>query len=61
MTEIDMQTLATRIRQSLGCSKDLAEDYAKGISNPPEIIHGMVVVRDTEGRIIARVPASVLG
>jgi hypothetical protein len=61
MTEIDIQTLATRIRQSLGCSKDLAEDYAKGISNPPEIIHGMAVVRDTEGRIIARVPASVLG
>lgn len=61
MTEIDIQTLATRIRQSLGCSKDLAEDYAKGISNPPEIIHEMIVVRDTEGRIIARVPASVLG
>ena len=61
MTEMDIPTLATRIRQSLGCSKDLAEDYAKGISNPPEIIHGMIVVRDTEGRIIARVPASVLG
>jgi hypothetical protein len=39
----------------------LAEDYAKGISNPPEIIHGKIVVRDPEGRIMARVPDSVLG
>ena len=61
MTSPDLQTLATRIRQSLGCSKDLAEDYAKGISNPPEIIHGKIVVRDPEGRIMARVPDSVLG
>ena len=60
MTDTDIQSLATRIRQSLGCSKDLAEDYAKGISNPPEIVHDKIVVRDTEGRIIARVPASVL-
>ena len=60
MTGPDIQSLATRIRQSLGCSKDLAEDYAKGISSPPEIIHGKIVVRDTEGRIIARVPAGVL-
>jgi hypothetical protein len=44
----------------LGCSKDLAEDYAKGISDPPEIIHGKIVVRDPEGRIMARVPDSVL-
>jgi hypothetical protein len=35
MTDIDLETLAVRIRQSLGCSKDLAADYAKGISNPP--------------------------
>ena len=60
MIDIDLQTLATRIRQSLGCGKDLAEDYAQGISDPPEIIHGMILVRDPEGRIIARVPDSVL-
>ncbi|MEZ5387738.1 MAG: hypothetical protein R3F13_19695 [Prosthecobacter sp.] len=60
MTDIDLETLAVRIRQSLGCSKDLAADYAKGISNPPEIIHGKIVVRDLEGRIMARVPESVL-
>ena len=60
MTDIDPETLAVRIRQSLGCSKDLAADYVKGISNPPEIIHGKIVVRDPEGRIVARVPESVL-
>ncbi len=60
MTDIDLETLATRIRQSLGCSKDLAADYARGISDPPEIIHGKIVVRDPEGRIMARVPESVL-
>ena len=60
MTDFDPETLAVRIRQSLGCSKDLAADYVKGISNPPEIIHGKIVVRDPEGRIVARVPESVL-
>lgn len=60
MTGIDLETLATRIRQSLGCSKDLAVDYAKGIGNPPEIIHGKILVRDADGRIVARVPDSVL-
>ena len=60
MTDIDLETLAVRIRQSLGCSKDLAADYARGISDPPEIIHGKIVVRDPEGRIMARVPESVL-
>jgi hypothetical protein len=61
MTDTDLQTLAARIRQSLSCSKDLAEDYAKGIGDPPEVIHGKVVVRDEDKRIIARVPVSVLG
>ncbi len=61
MNAPDLQTLATRIRQALGCSRELAEDYARGIADPPEIIHGKVVVRDAEGRIAARVPDSVLG
>jgi hypothetical protein len=39
----------------------LAEDYAEGISDPPEIIHGKIVVRDADNRIIARVSDSVLG
>lgn len=60
MTLIDPETLATRIRQSPGCSKDLAVDYAKGIGDPPEIIHGKILVRDADGRIVARVPDSVL-
>ena len=60
MTDIDPQTLATRIRQSLGCSKELAVDYASGIGDPPEIIHGKILVRDADGRIVARVPDSVL-
>lgn len=61
MNENDIQALTARIRQSLSCSKDLAEDYARGIGNPPEVIHGKVVVRDEDGRIIARVPESILG
>ena len=61
MTDSELQALAARIRQSLGCSKDLAEDYARGISDPPEIIHGKIVVRDADKRIIARVAESVLG
>lgn len=61
MTDPALQELAIRIRRSLSCSKDLAEDYAKGISDPPEVIHGKVVVRDADKRIIARVPAEVLG
>lgn len=60
MTDIDHQALATRIRQTLGCGKELAEDYARGISDPPEIVHGKVLVRNPEGHIIARVPDSVL-
>ena len=61
MTDTDHLTqLATRIRQTLGCGKDLAEDYAKGIGDPPEIIHDRVLVRNSEGHIIARVPKIVL-
>ncbi len=60
MIDTDIQTLATRIRQALGCGKDLAEDYARGIGDPPEIIHGKILVRDPDGRIIARVPESVI-
>jgi hypothetical protein len=60
MTDFAPESLAIRIRQSLGCSKELAADYVKGISDPPEIIHGKVIVRDPEGRIVARVPESVL-
>lgn len=60
MTDTDIQALAVRIRQSLGCGKDLAEDYARGISDPPEIVHDRILVRDADGRIIARVPETVL-
>lgn len=60
MTDTDIEALATRIRQTLGCGKELADDYAQGIGDPPEIIHGRVLVRNSEGRIIARVPETVL-
>ena len=60
MTDTDIQALAIRIRQTLGCGKDLAEDYARGISDPPEIVHDRILVRDADGRIIARVPETVL-
>ncbi len=61
MTHIDIPAVAARIRQTMGYGKDLAEDYARGISSPPEIVHDRVLVRNEDGRIIARVPVSVLG
>lgn len=60
MTDEERQNIAKRIRQILGYGKDLAEDYAQGIGDPPEIIHGRVLVRDSEGHIIARMPEEVL-
>lgn len=60
MTESDHDALVTRIRNALGCGKDLAEDYAKAIEKRPEVELGKVLVRDEAGRIIARVPESVL-
>ena len=60
MTEPEFAALVNRIRNALGCGKDLAGDYAAAIGDSPEIQNGNVVIRDESGRIIARVPESVL-
>ena len=52
--------LVSRIRNALGCSKDLATEYAAAIGGAPEIAHGKILLRNEEGRIIAYVPESVL-
>lgn len=49
-----------RIQKILGCSKDLAGDYATAIGDSPEIQNGEVVVRDDRGRVIAHLPENVL-
>ena len=38
---------------------ELALDYAKGLGETPEVVHGKMLVRNDEGRIIARVPVEV--
>jgi hypothetical protein len=60
MTEAENDSLVTRIRNALGCGKDLAGDYAKAIGDAPEVAHGKINVRDSFGRIIAHVPITVL-
>lgn len=60
MTEHELTTRVTRICQLLGCSRDLAIDYVRGIGESPEIVHGKVLIRNAEGRIIARVSESIL-
>ena len=59
MTESEFAVLVQRIRDSLGCGKDLAKDYALAIGENPEVAHGKIVVRDSDRRIIAYVPQSV--
>ena len=59
MTDTELEALATRIRNTLGCSKELAREYATGIGETPEVSHGKIIVRDQDRRIIAYVPASV--
>ena len=53
--------LVTRIRNELGCSKELAADYASDIGDTPEIDHQQVLIRNADRRIIARLPVNVLG
>jgi hypothetical protein len=60
MTESEREAIANGIRNALGCGKDLAEDYAAAIADPPEIELGQIVIRNESGRIVARVPESVL-
>jgi hypothetical protein len=60
MTAFTNPDLVSRIRNALGCSKDLAEEYAATIGETPEIVHGKILLRNEDGRIIAYVPESVL-
>jgi hypothetical protein len=60
MTEPDLTALVKRIQNILGCSKELAGVYAAGIGETPVIEHGKIIIRNEEGHIIMRVPASVL-
>jgi hypothetical protein len=60
MTEAALDNLTTRIRNSLGCSKELAQQYARDMGDKPEIQNGQILVRNEDRRIIARLPASVL-
>ncbi len=60
MNEDDFAALVTRIRNSLGCSRDLAVEYAKTIGSSPEIVHGKILVRNENARVIAYIPESVL-
>lgn len=60
MTELEFTTLVSRIRNALGCSKDMATEYAAAIGEKPEISHGKILLRNEDHRIIACVPVSVL-
>ncbi len=60
MTEAAFDDLVRRIRNSIDCSKELAADYAKKIGDSPEIQNGLILVRNEDKRIIARIPERVL-
>jgi hypothetical protein len=60
MSEIDATTVAARIQQAVGCSKEMAAEYSRAMGQNPEVVRGKVVVRNAENRIIAYIPASVL-
>lgn len=53
--------IVTRIRNALGCSKDMATEYASAIGEKPEVAHGKIMVQNEDGRIIAYLPVTVLG
>jgi hypothetical protein len=60
MTPQAFESLVTNIRSHLGCSEELAAEYAKDIGDTPEIESGQILNRNQDGRIIATFPASVL-
>ena len=60
MTDADRTLLAQNIRSILACGKVLSDDYAAAVGDTPEIITGNIVIRNEEGRIVARIPESVL-
>jgi hypothetical protein len=60
MTDTEIDAIAARIQNALGCSKGMAIDYAKTIGANPEVAHGKIAVRNEDNRIIAYVPATVM-
>ena len=60
MTETEFAEFVTRIRNALGCSKELASDYATAIGDNPEVANGKILVRAEGGRVVAYVPESAL-
>ncbi len=60
MTETEFNARVARLCQALGCGKELARDYVRAIGDEPVVEHGKIIVRDPAGKIIARVPASVI-
>ena len=60
MTESEIDALARRIRRAIDCGPDLAHDYAVAMGDSPEIVGGQIVVRNESGRIVVRVPMTVL-
>lgn len=60
MTEIDFATIVSRVRKALGCSRDMAAEYAAAIGENPEVVHGKIMLRNEDRRIIACIPVSVL-
>lgn len=60
MTESEFQTRVARLCQVMACGRDLATDYVRGMGDNPVVEHGKIIVRDEDGHIIARVPASIL-
>jgi hypothetical protein len=59
-TQSASNAFVIRIQKIVGCSKDLAGDYAAAIGDTPEIQNGEVVVRDERGRVIAHLPQAVI-
>jgi len=60
MTEEAFNAAVTKIRNHLGCSKDLAAEYAMNLGEKPETQNGQILIRNGENRVIARLPASVM-
>jgi hypothetical protein len=60
MPQPEFATVVSRIQNALGCSKDMAKEYAAAIGENPEVAHGKILIRNEQKRIIAHVPASVL-
>jgi plasmid maintenance system antidote protein VapI len=46
MPQPEFATVVTLIRNALGCSKDMAIEYAKAIGENPEVAHDKILIRN---------------